>query len=105
MLRLTGKGLALNEVVRDLAAEYGVTRTALYIDWAKRDKWIPIIMDLDDPEKVFYDIAVAHKEIYRMAVKEYLTGDNSSARIGALRLLRDLNRDFYEMNVTPHLAS
>jgi hypothetical protein len=103
MLMLSGKGVILGEVVKDLATKYDVSRTALYIDWAKRNKWIPTILELNDPEKVFYDIMVAHKEIYRMGVREYLTADNSNARIGALRLLRDLNRDFYEMSVTPHI--
>jgi hypothetical protein len=32
-----------------------------------------------------------------MTVLEFLKGDNSNARVGALRLMRDLNLDFIEM--------
>ncbi len=32
-----------------------------------------------------------------MTVMEFLKGDNSNARVGALRLMRDLNLDFVEM--------
>ena len=38
-----------------------------------------------------------------LAELEYLRGDNSSARVGALRLIRELNRDFIELYFTPNL--
>ena len=58
---------------------------------------------MGDPETVFFDFIARHEEIYQMTVMECYQADNSSARVGALRLLRDLNRDFYEVNVTPYL--
>ena len=61
------------------------------------------IMGLRDPETFFLDVTSSHMEIYKMTVVEYLRADNSNARVGALRLLRDLNRDLYNMNVTPDI--
>lgn len=57
------------------------------------------LLAIKDPEAFYLDLIASHKEIYRLCVKEYLQGDNTSARIGALRLLRDLNLDFMEMIV------
>jgi len=103
MLRMRSKGLSLNVVVNDLSQKYDRTREALYKDWRRRKAWIKALLDLGDPEAVFLDILARHEDIYRMTVMECLQADNSSAKIGALRLLRDLNRDFYDMNLTPEI--
>ena len=103
MVRQRAKGLPLNIVVNQLSQEYTRTKQALYKDWRNRKTWIKGILDLDDPETVFFDFYARHEEIYQMTVMEYYKADNSSAKIGALRLLRDLNRDFYEISITPHL--
>jgi hypothetical protein len=69
----------------------------VYQDWATRKQWLPLVLEIQDPEAFFYDILAQHREIYRLASLEYLKGDNSAARIGALRLLRDLNLDLIEL--------
>jgi hypothetical protein len=97
MLELHGQGFSLLETVQALEEEFNVTRRTLYDDWRKRSEWAPSLMELGDSKTFFLELLNSHREISRMAVMEYLKGDNSSARIGALRLLRDLNLDFVEM--------
>ena len=97
MLKLNSMALPLVDVVKTLSDEYDVTKQALYHDWKKRGEWQTEIFDLDDLKQLCLDIYANHREIYRMASREYLTGDNSSARVGALNLLRKLNLDFLEM--------
>jgi len=100
MLKLKAMGFSLVEVVNQLTLEHDVTASALYKDWRRRKEWQEQLLDIKDPEVFFLDLVANHREIYRFAVREYLQGDNSNARIGALRLLRELNKDFMEMIVT-----
>lgn len=65
--------------------------------------WIGEVLDIVDGGPFFLELVASHREIYRLASMEFLQADNSNARIGALRLLRDLNRDFVEMVVTRDL--
>jgi hypothetical protein len=72
----------------------------LYKDWRRRKEWLEQLLDIKDPTVFFLDLMANHMEIYQFTVREYLQGDNSNARIGGLRLLRELNKDFMEMIVT-----
>jgi hypothetical protein len=105
MLKLNAMGFSLVEIVNQLTLEHSVTASALYKDWRKRKDWQEELVDIKDPEAFFLDLVANHREIYRLTVREYLQGDNSNARIGALRLLRELNKDFMEMIVTRDLQS
>ena len=103
MVKRRAVGISLVEVVKELATEYQVSQRALYHDWMIRKKWLKTLLEIGDPETFFLDLVSSHREIYRWASLEYLKGDNSNARIGALRLLRDLNKDFHEMIVPRHI--
>jgi hypothetical protein len=97
MLKLRAQAFPLSQVVKLLSGEYEVTTTAIYKDWRNRKTWQKQLLELGDLEQLCVDLYATHKEIYRMAVREYLSGDNSNARVGALRLMRDLNHDFITM--------
>ena len=97
MVKLRASGLSLTKVIKDLAAECEVTTRALYYDWKHRKTWLKTILELKDPETFFLDLLSKHKEISRLAMLEYLQADNSNAKIGALRLLKEINKDFFEM--------
>ncbi len=100
LLKQRSLGLSLSDVVKDLATKYGVSLRTVYYDWQHRKQWMEDLLDIEDPETLFLELIATHQEIKRYTVKEYLIGDNSNARIGALRLLRELNKDFEEMIVT-----
>ena len=97
MLKLKSTGMSLATIINDVSRKYEITRRGLYKDWAGRARWIKAILSMEDPEVFFLDVLATQKEIYKRAYLEYLKADNSNAKIGALRLLRDLNKDLYEM--------
>jgi hypothetical protein len=105
LLKMRSMGVSLAEAVKDLAERFDVSTRAVYYDWRDRKKWIEVVLGIEDPETFFLDLVANHGELYRLASLEYLKGDNSAARIGALRLLRDLNRDMRELIVTQDLLS
>lgn len=90
-------GSPLSEVVTALAASYGVSKQSIYNDYRRRKTWLPLLLEIDDPQAFFYDLLAKHKELYRMSSLEFLKADNSSARVGWGRLLRDLNMDLIEL--------
>ena len=97
LLKLRSLGVSLPDAVKELASKFDVSARTIYSDWEKRKDWIGLFLDIGDPEAFSLDILSNHRQIYSFAVKEYLSADNSSARIGALRLLRDLNLDLNEL--------
>lgn len=98
-------GVSLHDAVERLSLKYQVTRSAIYKDWKRRRTWLSAIVGIDDPTAFFLELVAAHLEVKRLAMKEYLTGDNSAARIGALRLIRELNLDLNQMLVTHDLIA
>lgn len=100
MVKQRSLGHPLHQVVKDLHVKYDVSIRTLYYDWKHRAKWLPIILDLKDIKTTLLELLATHRELKRYALMEYLSGDNTSAKVGALRLIRDLNLDFNELIVT-----
>jgi hypothetical protein len=105
MLKQRGMGVPLSDTVKNLSETYGVSRRAIYYDWQRRTAWMRALLEVGDPEQFALDVIAHHLEIRRFATLEYLKGDNSAARIGALRLIRNLNLDLNEMLVTQDLIT
>ena len=103
LLKLRSLGLSLPEVVKELSTQYHVSARIIYYDWARRKDWIEGVLGTKDPAAFFLEILSNHRELYRLTSLEYLKTEQDTARIGALRLLRDLNRDFEEMILTKSL--
>ena len=97
MLELRAKGWNLKDIVSHLAREHECSKQNLYRDWTRRKQWMSKLLEIDDRDRLYLDILADHKEISRLATSEYLQGDNSSARVGALRLRRDINKDLFFM--------
>lgn len=100
LLNLRSRGISLSQAVKELAERYGVSPRQLYYDWKSRGQWMEEMLDVKDKDTFLLDLVSNHKEIYRLASLEYLKAENENARIGALRLLRDINLDFAEMIVS-----
>ena len=104
LLSLHSRGLTLQEVVKQLSSEYGVTARAVYYDWSRRRDWMEGLLDLKDKDALLLDVVANHKELYRLANFEYRRSQTDAARIGALRLIRDLDLDFIDFLVTRSLV-
>ena len=107
MIKLRLEGFSLVETVHDLALEFNRTPRTLYKDYANRKNWLRTVLNMQDSESFFLEICGKHKLIERMALADYLDSPSgSNARIGALRLLRDLNHDFIELfNMDKHMVN
>jgi hypothetical protein len=97
MVKHHNAGISLADSVQLLASKYGNTTSTLYADWSKRRQWLKVLLSIDDPETFWLDVIATHRDLQRLATLEYLKGDNSNAKIGALRLLRDVNLDMADL--------
>lgn len=94
MLKQRGIGVHLHNIVKDLAHKYSVSERQIYHDWENRGKWIPVLLNLKDPQAFLCEIVARHDELRRMVVLEFLKAPpGSTARCGLLRLIRDLDMD------------
>jgi hypothetical protein len=99
MVKKRGMGLPLRDVVSELHTEYGVTKTWLYHDWQQRDKWLPLVMDVEDANLAYWDIVAFHNRLKELAMLQYLKSDNSSAAVGAINSARQINLDLSKLLV------
>lgn len=84
LAKYLSKGISLSDAASALAEKYKTSSRSLYRDWQSHTKWMPILLGLQDKETFLLEIFSNHKEIYRLAAREYLSADNSSSKIGAL---------------------
>jgi hypothetical protein len=90
-------GDCLADVVNDLSNQFCVGKRALYLDWQNRKKWMPILLAVNEREAFFLDLLSTHKDLMRLTRLQYFQADSSSAAVGALKLLRSLNLDMFEL--------
>jgi len=88
MLNYTSKGVPLQTIVTDLSREYNRKPATIYKDFEKMGVWAPQILTLKD-DRLAYSLVNNIKQVIPNAWHEYLTADNSSAKVGALRLIMD----------------
>jgi hypothetical protein len=88
MLNYLCKGIPFNQIVGDLATKYEVKPDTIYQDWHRRERWINYVTQLDDPT-VINELLQGLRQIIPNAWYEYKQADNTNAKIGALRVLRE----------------
>jgi hypothetical protein len=91
------RGDALTNIIGDLSEKYHVSRNALYKDYQRRANWMPSILAIDNREAFYMDLLAIHQDIFRLYRIQYFSADNTSAAVGCLRLLRDLNMDLIDL--------
>lgn len=89
MLRLVGR-FPVASVIKTLAEKYQVKEQSIRNDWGRRKTWLTKLVNLDDPtllHKIIGDL----ETLISTAWLEYNRGDNSAARVGALRTIAQLH--------------
>jgi len=99
MLDAVSTGLHPSAVVSQLAEKYGVTERALWSDWQRREKWVPILLDLEKYAEFTDVIEQKLGAVQKAAWSIYLKASNDSARVGALRTILEaleIHRDIVQ---------
>lgn len=99
MLDAASTGLHPSAVITQLAEKYGVTERALWSDWQRREKWVPLLLDLEKYAEFSEMIGQKLKGVEKAAWSIYLKASNDSARVGALRTILEaleIHRDIVQ---------
>jgi len=99
MLDAVSTGLHPSAVVTQLAEKYGVTERALWCDWQRREKWVPVLLSLEKYAEFAEMIEQKLNAVQKAAWSIYLKAGNESARVGALRTVLEsleIHRDIVQ---------
>jgi len=99
MLDAVNTRLHPSAVVTQLAEKYGVTERALWSDWQRRKRWVPLLLDLEKYAEFTEMIRRKLDGVQKAAWSIYLKASNDSTRVGALRTILDaleIDRDIIE---------
>jgi len=90
-------GLRCSEWIPIIAGRYGVSESALWSDWSRRDAWLPQIIQLD---KSAFKMSELIGRMERAATKAYstmLATSNENVRIGAARIVGSLSKTMFDI--------
>jgi hypothetical protein len=104
LLNFRNNGVSLPQAVKSLSDEFKVSQRQIYYDWKTRERWMGWFIDLGGGSDALRDVLARHESIFANAAREYRSAGNDSARIGALRLMRDIDCDVFEFMVTGDLV-
>ena len=90
-------GVDLNILVQTLSVKYNRSAKTVYNDWRTRRKWAPKLLGLEDGESIIVDIVTLLNWLKRRGVMEVLQGDSSSNRIGAIKAVKDIVMNLYDI--------
>ena len=99
MLDAVSTGLHPSAVVAQLAEKYGVSERALWSDWQRREKWVPLLLSLEKYAEFTDVIEQKLGVVQKAAWSIYLKASNDSARVGALRTILEaleIHRDIIQ---------
>jgi hypothetical protein len=99
MLDAVCTGLHPSAVIAQLAEKYGVSEKALWSDWLRREKWVPLLLDLEKFGDFSGMVVERLNGVQRAAWSIYLKASNDSSRVGALRTVLEaleIHRDIVQ---------
>lgn len=91
LLRFICKGIPLVNAAEEMTkgiqddVEHKRARDSIIKDWQRRTRWMPQIVRLQDPT-LLPEILAGMLEIRKSAWAQYASGDNTSAKVGALKV-------------------
>lgn len=87
MLTYHAQGLSPSTWIGAIAQKYGMSTDAVWKDWVRRDKWIPLIMHMEKNEEFVYEILFQMRAIRRSAWQVYrnaIENKNCNAAVAAI---------------------
>lgn len=95
LLYFLSVGIPFSDAIKMVSAKYKVTDKAVYKDFKNREKWASQFMEVGDAQLV--EIQTFLEFVKRHAIAEYYQGDNSSAKVGALRAAQEAVMNIYQI--------
>lgn len=89
-------GIPLKLIVENLEKEFHVNSDALYRDWHRRQKWIPQVVQLDDPT-LLHKFLEGAKSVLPKAWFLLQDTENDFVKLGVLKLIKDTNIQVLEI--------
>jgi hypothetical protein len=96
LLRYKSRGLTATETCKAVADELNIEYETVLKDWVRRVRWIDRLLKMQDPT-LFQEITHNFTQIRRAAWMEYAKGDNTAAKVGALRVVEQATKDEIEV--------
>ena len=99
MLDAVCTGLHPSAVVSQLAEKYEVSEKALWSDWLRREKWVPLLLELESFGDFSGMVVERLNGVQKAAWSIYLQASNDSARVGALKTVLEaleIHRDLVQ---------
>ena len=86
MVKYIAQGIQMRAVMTQLSEDYDVAENTLWQDWYRRDKWLPLMLQLDqeDAKKWFGDLFAMIMEARNAFWSIYQKTDNPFAKIQAV---------------------
>jgi len=86
MVKYIAQGIQMRSVMTQLSEDYDVAENTLWQDWYRRDKWLPLMLQLDqeDAKKWFGDLFAMIMEARNAFWGIYQKTDNPFAKIQAV---------------------
>jgi len=96
-LKYSFSGVSTSEWVPIIADRHGVTESAIWSDWTRRDRWLPQIFSLD---KGAYKVSELLGRLELALTKAFalmMSTTNEAVRIGAMRTVDSLSKTLYTL--------
>jgi hypothetical protein len=87
MLDMVCKGFHPSAVISQLTEKYHVSENCLWVDWERREKWVPILLALEKYSGFAQSVEIKLNAVQKAAWSIYLRADNDNARVGALKVV------------------
>ena len=83
-LKFYSRGIPPSKWTKELSQVYHVSPDTIWRDWNRRDRWLPVIANMKDPETVMSACVQENMQVKEAAWKLYHSGDNDNARAARL---------------------
>ena len=97
---MEGLGFSQSEIVKELSVKARVSERTIYNDFENRMQWQPMHI----AEREVYRIVNLYDQIYKKAAFKYLSSQNESIQLGALKVMLEIVKRQHEVLVLPELV-
>ena len=103
LLKMEGNGFNQAEIVKHLSEKFQCCARTVYRDFEKREEWQPSLQHLDYQGRVLMKILNRYEHVYRHAGFLLLQASHENAKLGALKIMLETNKQLCETAVMPEL--